>query len=281
MTSAFGVDHGHVSKGLPSALRNGAAGIKNPYLTRATGKRIMAHNAGRDQAKRISGNKWAFSGPQRGDASESGIKYRAEGKRSLEYLKRTGQRSRTPSGVRKSYVPGVGWKAAKGLSDTERHIVRNATLGEKAVRRAQGTKMQRAAARRKSNRKEIYPGQKTERGKLTRVMASRHQTGLHNPQLQGFSQPDGKGGGRVIIHNDAHDFVATARHELAHIKPRRNPVRFYERSQDPVRLGREEGRADFIGHQKTTPGSYPGNADFQRGYNEVQNKMAYARRNKK
>lgn len=171
-------------------------------------------------------------------------------------------------GICKSYVPGSGYKSAKALSDVERHIVRNKALGNSAAFKAKGSPAKNAPS---SKGRRIYEGQETQRGKLTRVVASRSQTG--KPQVEGFSQPDGRGGGRVVIHDDA-DFKTTAKHEMAHITPKRNPVRFYERVKDETRLGREEGRADYIAHGKQSTGSYPGSSQFKRGYDEVQGKMA-------
>ena len=182
--------------------------------------------------------------------------------------------------VFKSYVPGVGYKPAKALDYAERHILHNATMGAKTQRKSgKGTPEQVARLRQKiwMNRKEIWPGTKTKRGTLTRVITSRSETG----GVGGYSQPDGRGGGRVAIAADA-DFKTTSRHEMAHIKPKRNPVRMQERlAPGSRRLGREEGRADYIAHGKPTPGQYPGSSDFQSGYNEVQNNMASAKRRKR
>lgn len=178
----------------------------------------------------------------------------------------------------KSYVPGQGFKSASKLDAIERHIVRNATLGGKNARKLVGTTEQRAAQKQKrgGNRTKIYEDIPTkQRGKLTKVVANRAQTGRPS-SVQGFSQPDGRGGGRVVIHDDA-DFASTARHEMAHIAPKRNPVNFFDRVKDPKRLGKEEGRADFRAHGKQTNGQYPGGEDFQQGYNEVQGKMAAAK----
>lgn len=189
--------------------------------------------------------------------------------------------------VFKSYVPGVGYKPAKALDYAERHILHNATMGAKTQRKTgKGTPEQVARLRHKfgMNRKEIWPGTKTKRGKLTRVVTSRNDTG----GVEGYSQPDGRGGGKVAIAVDA-NFKTTSRHEMAHIKPKRNPVRMQERFSEGKRvslggtrtLGREEGRADYIAHGKPTPGQYPGSSDFKSGYNEVQNKMASAKRRKR
>lgn len=172
--------------------------------------------------------------------------------------------------ISKSFVPGVGYKAAKTLDTTERHIVRNATLGAKAARKA-GIK------RPQSGRTQINPGTETPRGKLKQVWPqySRHDTGM--PHAEGFSLINGRGGGTVVVHRDAVNPKATYRHEMAHIAPRRNPVHFQDRVKNETRKGREEGRADFIAHGKTTTGQYPGGEEFQRGYNEVQGKMAAAK----
>lgn len=172
-------------------------------------------------------------------------------------------------GVRKSFVPGGGFKRAKGLTEIERHIVRNKAQGNRAMLR-QGQSQKPSAKGRK-----IWEGIETKRGKLNQVMASRTQTGA-GPHIQGFSNPDGRGGGRVVIHTDA-DFKTTARHEMAHIKPKRNPVTMQARLKNPERLGREEGRADFLAHGKQSTGSYPGDDTFKRGYNETQGRMAAAK----
>lgn len=95
-------------------------------------------------------------------------------------------------------------------------------------------------------------------------------------QLLGMSRPNGKGGGILRMNLKAPNQDVTYAHEMAHLKPKRNPARFFERiGEDQRKLGREEGRADFIGNKnKKTPGNYPGSEEFQRGYNEVQHKMA-------
>jgi hypothetical protein len=191
----------------------------------------------------------------------------------------------------KSFVPGRGYKAAKDLSAMERKIVGAKAQG-KTIRlktKSGGEKLVRATPNRAQNApsakgRKIWEGISTPRGKLTKVVQSREQTGAggtNKAGIQGFSNPDGRGGGRVVIHSDA-DFATTARHEMAHIKPRRNPVNFQRRvMKNPQKLGKEEGRADFIGNKgRVTPGSYPGNAEFQRGYNEVQGKMSVAQRQK-
>ena len=98
----------------------------------------------------------------------------------------------------------------------------------------------------------------------------------------GTSWLNGKGGGRVEIyqHNVPHEHRSmtpedTLTHELRHVTPKRNPVRALERMSDPVRLGREEGRADF-GIKRTK--TYPGSPEFRSGYEEVQARMARAKK---
>ena len=201
-------------------------------------------------------------------------------------LKRNVKGSLARAVVGKSYIPTKGYKPANQLSAMERKIVGAKASGKTVrLRRSDGstTDVKRTPNRMKNapsaKGKKIYEGFETPRGKLTKVVASRHQTGMHQgalTQVEGFSQPDGRGGGRIVIHDDA-DFKKTAAHELQHILPRRNPHRFFERAKDPVRLGREEGRADFMANGKPTPGQYPGSAQFKSGYNEVQNKMASAK----
>jgi len=99
---------------------------------------------------------------------------------------------------------------------------------------------------------------------------------------------NGRGQGNIHLHGDPHkdwngaDPAKTIKHEMAHIGVKRNPQRFKDRMafSDAAR-GREEGRADMIGQGKATPGRYPGNEEFQGGYNEVQGKMTAARQRKR
>lgn len=184
--------------------------------------------------------------------------------------------------IHKSFLPTGAAKPAHALTEVERKLIRAKASGKtiKLKTKSGGEKLVRSTPNRAKNApsaagRTIYPGTRMPGGKLTKVIASRSQTGqgLH---VQGFSQPDGRGGGRIVIHNDA-DFKATSKHEMAHITPRRNPHTFFRRAQNPERLGREEGRADFLAHGRQTTGQYPGPDNFQRGYNEVQGKMASAK----
>lgn len=99
---------------------------------------------------------------------------------------------------------------------------------------------------------------------------------------RGSAQANGRGGGLITLHPKTPKFAekrdAVIRHEKAHLAPKRNPVRWQERRKDPVRVGREEGRADFVAHGKATTGLYPGSPEFRSGYNEVQTKMAAAQK---
>ncbi len=178
--------------------------------------------------------------------------------------------------IEKSFVPGQGYKSAKKLTDIERHIVRNKSLGNRAAFKTKGVPFKNAPA---SSGNKLYPKlNSSKRGALTRVVAHRKETGAPHG-VQGFSQPDGRGGGRLVIHSDVKgkEFQETARHEMAHIAPKRNPHRFFQRvNSDPKRLGRDEGRADFVASGKQTTGQYPGDRAFKEGYNEVQGKMAAA-----
>lgn len=72
-------------------------------------------------------------------------------------------------------------------------------------------------------------------------------------------------------------------HERAHLAPKRNSQRFYERIQNPERRGREEGRADYLSGRSDYGGKPPRThkerADaeaFSRGYAQVQRKMTRA-----
>lgn len=181
-------------------------------------------------------------------------------------------------GISKSFVPGKGFKAASKLDSTERHIVRNKAQGNRAVMRQVGGRLKNSPSARGQK---IYPGIETKKGVLKQVVAHRTKMpqGAPGTKIEGYSQPDGRGGGRITVAQDA-DFTMTHRHEMAHITPKRNPHRFFERTADPKRLGKEEGRADFTAYRGKTPGNYPGNKDFQSGYNEVQGKMAGAKKKK-
>lgn len=191
--------------------------------------------------------------------------------------------------VGKSFNPITGsYKKATQLSGLERKVIGAKAKGKtvKLKTKSGAEKIVKPAGNRAKNApsskgRQIYPGVKTQRGKLTKVMASRGQSapsGLGH--TEGYSLPDGRGGGHVVVHTDA-NFKTVHAHEMAHIKPKRNPVRLSERRQSPLVQGREEGRADFIAHGKQTTGQYPGGQMFQGGYNEVQGKMAAAKFRKK
>jgi hypothetical protein len=186
--------------------------------------------------------------------------------------------------IAKSYVSGKGWVKATDLTPGMKNLIR--TRARNKGRGAGGS---------------ATPGRKVEgqsaKGRTvydreTRSMQRRISTDVLDSgdsrlkslgyQVLGHSQPNGRGGGILRMNPRGANQEATYRHELAHLKPKRNPVRLSERTADSRRLGREEGRADFIGNRgKRTPGSYPGNKQFQRGYNEVQNRMHLNRKPRK
>lgn len=186
--------------------------------------------------------------------------------------------------VSKSYVPGVGFGAASELSRRGRDAVKAGVATSRASRKTMGTTEQFAQKNTPKKRK-IYPGEKTPLKSLVKKPSARLDRKAKNDgSLAGYSRPNGRGGGYVKVYHDVPDKELTMRHEMAHITPRRNPHTLQVRTQDPTRLGREEGRADFIAHGKKTPSHYPDQTGeerkFQRGYNEVQRKMHGARRQK-
>jgi len=267
MISAFGVTHS-IEKSLKP---NHIAALKNAASDYSLGnwrKQSYAHS-------RLELNRISEAGPLAQRMTISRGMYKKPLGRLTRTKRKVRDQNRKPifgnPEVAKSYVPGVGYKAAAKLDHVERHIVRNATLGNAAARK-------KGIVRPQSGRTEINPGIKTPRGKLKQVFPqySKAETGSPN-NMEGFSLINGRGGGMAFVHRDAHDPAATYRHEMAHIGPRRNPVHFQERVKDETRKGREEGRADFIAHGKPTTGQYPGGEQFQRGYNEVQGKMAAAK----
>lgn len=255
MISAFGVEHTEISKVLMYYRKPTLSAVKQAAVEMAKAPKRPV----RGQLKR------APELDRKDYIAPDGVQVRWRG-----------------GGVAKSFVPGKGYTAATKLSDVERHIVRNKALGNSAMYRAKGGRMKQAEKAQphlKTDRTQIYPEHKTTKGKIVRIgppQLTNKDLGLPDTH-QGFSKPNGRGGGDVFVLNNAADRHATYRHEMAHIKPKRNIVNFQSRRQDPVRSGREEGRADFTAHGKPTTGQYPGGDDFQRGYNEVQGKMAAAK----
>lgn len=192
-------------------------------------------------------------------------------------------------GINKSYVsPGVGTKGymkAKDLTPGMRSMIgRRTKTKTSAENNIPGRKVKGQSAKGQT----MYDTE-------TRSMKRKISTDLVQPhhedprlkgkgyKLLGHSQPNGRGGGilRMNTNASAAEQATTYRHEVAHLTPKRNPTRFFERTSDPKRLGREEGRADFVAHGKKTPGQYPGEASFQRGYNQTQRKLSEASARKK
>ena len=191
-------------------------------------------------------------------------------------------RKRRMRQVTKSYVPGVGYGAASELSRSGRAAVKAGVATARSSRKTMGTNEQYARKNTPKKRK-IFPGEKTPlKSLVAKPNARLDRKAKANPNLMGESRPNGRGGGYVKVYRDAEDPEATFRHEMAHITPRRNPHTQQVRTKDPQRLGREEGRADYIAHGKKTPGHYADQTGegrkFSRGYNEVQRKMHNARR---
>lgn len=183
----------------------------------------------------------------------------------------------------KSFVPGAGFSPTKGLkgykravdlTSAERSAIKNNPTAAKIRAGGGREKMARRRQAAGKNRTDIWPGTKTPKGKLTKVIPSMREGSGMPSMLQAHAQPNGRGGGTVHFYHDTQNVGPTLRHEKAHITPKRNPVRFQERYLNETRRGREEGRADFTAHGKQTTGQYPGGDDFQRGYSEVQGKMA-------
>lgn len=157
--------------------------------------------------------------------------------------------------VHKSYIPGRGYKAASKLTPYERNKVRAGSpprkKGDAKDNKLWGTKPPKGIEIQRAS----FPGP---RGN------------------QGQSRFDGRGNGKIQLFQGGNN-ETTLKHEMAHVTPRRNPVHLLERTKNPVRNGREEGRADFLAHGGATPGRYRGKNEFQRGYNQVQQKMANAK----
>lgn len=169
----------------------------------------------------------------------------------------------------KSFVPGKGWVKAAQMTREDRGMM-HLGLQVKGVHGGKGEGLRGNAS---SKGREIHPGLKTSRGKLKTIQMA-HRTNGEGHSLQGVAFPDGRGGGTVAFGPTAD--LHTATHEMQHIAPKRNPHNLMRRIQDPVRHGREEGRADFLTHKEATPGQYPGTPEFKQGYNEVQTKMGQA-----
>ena len=176
-----------------------------------------------------------------------------------------------PAKVSKSYVPRAGYAAAKDLTSAERRSVKWAAGRAQADRQMRkengiGGKLPRAEAGGSSMRVDLHAGRSPY---------------AHPERAAARSSPNLKGGGGTTeyVSKPTKKLIA---HEEAHLKPKRNRIRTAERFRDPVRLGGEEGRADYIAGHRRGLGGYPhGQSDeFKRGYYEVQNKMKNARKKK-
>lgn len=187
--------------------------------------------------------------------------------------------------VAKSYIPGAGYGRAIDLSRFGRNELRIEAMSNKYRKpkdksrftrpRNGGASKEVSRAWRKANMPSREMGDQIE--------VSYKRTPRGQKDLTGEGWGNGLGGGKVNLYRAGrieNDGGETLRHELGHVTPKRNPYRLMERTQDPVRLGREEGRAVFLERGKRQPGAYPGNRDFTRGYNEVQRKMHEAKRRK-
>lgn len=167
------------------------------------------------------------------------------------------------------------WLAATRLSEDDKRQVRM-TVAEGKRNRRFGWGQPPS-----SEGNHLYANHKLDRGQLKPTVL-RHQTASprdsRSLKILGTAQPNGRGGGAVDLFRGATE--NTARHEQAHIAPRRNPLRFFERTRDETRHGREEGRADYLasGHHSSyaEEDHYPGTPKFRQGYAEVQDRMRAA-----
>lgn len=183
--------------------------------------------------------------------------------------------------VSKSMVGGGHYIPASKLTSGAKNIIRNRMKPENKNTHVPGKKVKGQTAKGRQIYEDDVPTRSLGRKVTTDVLPDSPHPKLKpmGHTLLGASRPNGRGGGIVRMNPNAPDQANTYRHEMAHISPKRNPVRFFERtSGEGRRLGREEGRADFTASGKRTPGQYPGNRDFQRGYDEVQTKMHRAKK---
>lgn len=91
------------------------------------------------------------------------------------------------------------------------------------------------------------------------------------------ARPSGMGRGQGSLLYRGSTSAATMRHERAHLAPKRNTHTFKQRIKDPVRLGREEGRATYMGGEGDTYGRRFADPSkekqFRQGFNEVYGRM--------
>lgn len=176
-------------------------------------------------------------------------------------------------GISKSYMgPGKGYKAASKLSAAERKDVKgNVELNGFLRSIAPKSPMQNRPS---SKGRKVMQGTTLPKGRKVTTKVENMGPGQH-----GSSIWNGRGGGEIKISPKAP--ANTDKHEMAHVSPKRNPHRALMRFKDPVKRGREEGRADFIAEGKRTPGVYRGSKEFESGYNEVQGRMSNARSSRK
>ena len=182
----------------------------------------------------------------------------------------------------KSYIPGKGYVAATDLGRAGKKALRQHVEYSTRYRGNAGSKFQEAARYRKAKGRKLWEGFRTDFQQKVNVSAKPNQLLRDEPNLAGYARANGRGGGTIKV-NPAHtpeERALTVKHEMAHITPKRNIWRLHQRTNDPIRMGGEEGRADFIAHGGPSKGAYPGNIAFQRGYNKVQRKMAAAQKRK-
>lgn len=313
MQSAFGVDHG-ISKAAPARLmrltnpkkiraweirthkkgilraptRNGSTEMqsgnsKGTYWRKAHGitvtrtpERVVAHVAGGELRRgRIAGH---LAGAGAGAAGGvGGVKgWQAHQKKAA-------------AKVKKSYVPGVGYKALSSLGRVRRGQVREGVEYASRVRANAGSRFKQGnlggPQGKGAKGRKLWEGQRTPMNRQIKVSSRPTAVSRDNPGIAGYAMANGRGGGKVKVFNSAHatpeDAAITRAHEIAHVTPKRNIPRLHERTNNPRVSGREEGRADFIAHGGKSPGAYHDDSpEFQRGYREVQHKMHLARQGK-
>lgn len=185
-------------------------------------------------------------------------------------------------GISKSFVPGKGYVSAAKLTPGQRRDVGFNLHLKNKNRKAGVTQPVKSAAGRRIWGQGRAP---TPQGKTPRVINVKNKSikldSAGVPREQGgYAQPNGRGGGRLVLYNSSanKEFGAGAvqRHEMAHITPRRNPHRFGQRIKEPFRAGREEARADFTALGRGR--DYPGNDEFKRGYDDVIGRMSAAKK---
>lgn len=193
--------------------------------------------------------------------------------------------------VHKSWIAPAktagGWKSATTLTADERHGVRAGITRSRALSNYRRYNSSGWAP--SSKGRKIYDGRTTSRGELKPTVLMHRKPSKSDTVFSGhtaMAQPNGRGGGRLDVFPLGRKKSGAVkprvlRHELAHLAPKRNPHALYERiGADPVRHGREEGRADYLasGHFSTykDPNRYYGGGQFRQGYEEVHNKMRAA-----